>query len=99
MRLMCNLLGCSPADFPACTRCHSDVYSAEFVQRGRFEPLLNTLHVMMHTVSLRHFRCAHCGRFLSPTRLWHELRLSRKWGNLFSVKFCSDDCDDSYFPF
>jgi hypothetical protein len=100
LRIRCTLLGCFVSDEPACPRCHSDLYSSEFLQSGLLDPMLCRLHHVRAAVSLRYLRCAHCGRFLSPRRLWQEWRLARRWGaGLVSTKFCSDDCDDSYFPF
>ena len=99
MKIRCKLLGCYVTDVPACGRCGADLYSYEFVQSGGLEPVFRLARTIRDVVSLRHFRRENCGRFLSLLRLLKEWKQSRKLGNVTSVKFCSQACDNAWFPF
>lgn len=99
MKIRCKLLGCYVTDIPACGRCGEDLYSSEFVQSGGLEPVFQLARRIRDVVSLRRFRCEHCGRFLSLPRLLKEWKRSRKLGGGNSIMFCSQECDDDWYPF
>lgn len=100
MRFRCVLFGCSVSDDPACNRCRAELYTYEFLQTGLLDPIIALVHHLRSIATLRSFRCANCGVFLSPVQLWREWSESRRsLRGLSAIKFCSQHCDDDYLPF
>jgi hypothetical protein len=83
-RAVCLAVGCRQADYgPCCERCHADMFSGEFVERGAlaaFRQKLQWLSGIRRRV-LR--RCVLCRR-----RMWFA-----------RADACSEQCHEDRIPF
>lgn len=85
-RAICHLVGCVCAEsYPACHRCGTDLYDADFVQVARLQFAFDAYWNARKLVwKLTGKKCEACGR-----RFW---RGYDEW-------ICSDECFTDWLPF
>lgn len=86
MRILCHSVGCNPGNGPACLRCGTDLYDAEFVQYGWLEPLLRTW-----------WRARRWVKNLGPKRC--EVCKQVYVRGFDGTPTCGPDCFDRWLPF